>query len=490
MKPPMYLTTTRQFVNVQIPMADLRVLLNHPTGRLSRPSWPDPIAGREFVRGVGVIADLNPYRSPGRPAGLVGMHGERNYCEGSQLLRFVDQQSDEDLSWRLIHRRLFHTGVSWRLDIGLTTRWGFEKHAPRHSRVFGKIDSAAAARLMYGGRKPTRTLGERILQRAVKVGHGRYILHSAGDAVARHLLAATTANGAGEQMPASWWMASGRPFVLVDEYNDRIHDVTASVETIRISKQSFVCVFLQHGYQRGGYSRSLRISIWRAYQELETLRQVIRAWRAHPADFSRSSLRDYLARQLRLLAKRTRNNLDQTTLFSLFSDVVGFEDSDLFALADEMRRYSKGIYRSLTSLIESLDSARADSQQPAQVTHNYLVVRGGLRMQGDRYSFKGPAAGVFGDGNQISGSSFVGHQTNVSLATQELLHSLEELIPTLTEKRRRRTDEAVTELKNAQGDRHRIKAILAKISAIAVTAGELGAPVIEAIRKLAAALGI
>jgi hypothetical protein len=113
-EPAQELATSRQFVNVQIPVADVRRLLSRETGQLVRPSWPNPIADQEFVRGIGTIADLEGY---GWTAALPGLRGERSYCVASKLARPMRDTSDSDLVLKIMHRRLFCTGVAWRFDL-------------------------------------------------------------------------------------------------------------------------------------------------------------------------------------------------------------------------------------------------------------------------------------------------------------------------------------------------------------------------------------
>lgn len=474
------LTTSSQFVNIQFPMTDLRPLLSTPTGRLSRPSWPDPISGLEFVRDVGMVRDLNPYRLPGRPAGIVGWRGERTFCDASKLVRLGLSEIGGERTWKVIHRRLFSADVTWRLDFGAIVNW----RSPVHPRT-GK----AAA--------------QEILDHQVTAQQVQYPMHNVGNAVARRLLEVTTAASfATLSKPESWWMTSGRPCVLIDEYQQDFDGIAANVDTLHIAGKNVPILHLRHGrHHPQDQSRRFRIAIWRAYQELETLRQVVRAWRTRPERFSIQHLRDYLAPQLKLLSQRTRGSLDQPSILSLFKELDGLDDSDLLPLLHEVHGQSKGIARNLESFMRSLEVSKAPTANQ-QVSFNYLIARGGVRMSGDSFNFNDKAFGVFGSNNEVRENNFVNQDAKISDATRELIDALQQLNPPRrrhTRPRKRQElersvtvlkSEAVGEIQRAGGDPNRIRDALSKISSAAVSIGETGVPVIEAVNKLLGALGI
>lgn len=61
-------------ITLQQPLVDYRSFISGDTGRLTRPSWPVPLAGIEFIRGFGPIASR-------RPGGNAGGVGEHVFCE-------------------------------------------------------------------------------------------------------------------------------------------------------------------------------------------------------------------------------------------------------------------------------------------------------------------------------------------------------------------------------------------------------------------------
>lgn len=464
MDPAQELATSRQFVNVQIPVADVRWLLSRETGQLVRPSWPDPIADQEFVRRIGTIADLEEYRRR-RTAAFVGLRGERSYCVASKLVRPMRDTSDSDLVLKIIHRRLFCTGVAWRFDLGLTAR-----------------------RLATGDSLTVDALAREVLARRFTTGGAQFELADIGVRVAANLLKNTTAQEHGAS--PNWWVTSGCPLVLVDEHVAHLRRIRASMVATRVGNRNIPTLLVQHGEDHTvDQSRKLRGALWRAYQELETLRQVVRQWRSHAEEFSPQRLRDYLAPQLKLLSRPKRDRLDQPTLFSIVSQVDGLSGSDLLELAEELRGQSKGIARSLAAVIAAL-SVREREYVPMPVTNNYLLLRGGIRVQGDSFRFHGNASGVFGSNSRVENSTFNSVNSKVSEELQNLLDALAALQEKLPYEDRWAVDDALEELETSTGDAGRMKTALSKIAGVATLAGDVGAPVVEAVRKLLSALGI
>jgi hypothetical protein len=462
-EPAQELATSRQFVNVQIPVADVRSLLLEKTGQLVRPSWPDPVADYEFVRRIGSIADLKADVWRRRPAGLLGLRGERSYCDAAKLVRLIPESGHSEFALKVVHRRLFCSGVTWRFDLGMTA-W------------------------RTGEPGAVSVLAQEVLGRRFTADGAEFALADIGVRVAAALLRNTTSRDRVGALP-NWWVTSGRPLVLVDEYVHRMRGIRAGVVASRVGNRNIPTLLVQHGWHPENQSRIMRRALWRAYQELETLRQVVRQWRAHPDRFSPEHLRDYLAPQLKLLSRPKRDRLDQPTLFSIVGQVDGLKSSDLLELAEELRGQSKGITRSLNAVIASL-SAREHEYMPMPVTNNYLLVRGGIRVHGDSFRFQGNASGVFGSNNSVENSTFNNVNSEVSAELQNVLDALAAIEEKLTHDDRATVEEALDELQTSAGDPSRMKRALSKIAGVATLAGDVGAPVVEAVRKLLSALGI
>ncbi|MFI6320338.1 hypothetical protein ACIBG8_22580 [Nonomuraea sp. NPDC050556] len=443
-------------MNVQLPVADLRSLIGSATGRILRPSWPDPEVGQEFVQGVGAVRSL-----PGAGMAAPGWRGERTYIDASRLVRFTPDWFDRSAVWiKPTHRRLLGAGIAWRVDLGMVVKWR-EGVGPRTANA----------------------LATRVLGLPIRIGELDRSLAESGRVLTTELLARTTHAG---HVPDRRWMVAGRPLVLINEYaigHGTLKIVTAPVSWNNRPMSVFV---LRRGAYYSSDVRGLRHALWRAYQELETLRLVLRAWRSQQVEFDPKRLRDYLAPQLKLLSKRARDTYDQPTLLGIAAEASGFDVGDLEALAVDLGRESKGIVRSLKNVITTLEVAKRERDTPKTI--NFLSVQWRARMQGDSYTFHDKAAGVFGHDNSVSGGTFTAGDTSVS-ALDELLTAIAGLKAQLAPERAEFLEEAAQELR-ATDDPRRVETILERIGGIAALAGTAGTAVIEAVQSVAGALGI
>ncbi|MEO3806043.1 hypothetical protein [Nonomuraea sp. B1E8] len=451
------LATRSQFVNVQLPVADLRSLIGSETGRILRPTWPDPDVGQEFVRGLGVVRSL-----PGFGTAALGWRGEQTYIDASRLVRFTPGWFDRSAVWiKPTHRRLLGAGIAWRVDLGMVVKWR-EGVGPRTANA----------------------LATRVLSLPIRIGQLDRPLAESGRALTAKLLALTTHAG---HLPDRRWMVAGRPLVLINEYetgHGKLKILTAPVSWNNRPMSMFV---LRRGNYYTSEVRRLRHALWRSYQELETLRLVLRTWRSQQVEFDPKQLRDYLAPQLKLLSKRARDTYDQPTLLGIAAEATGFDIGDLAALAVDLGRESKGIVRSLENVINALEAAKRERDTPKTI--NFLSVQWRTRMQGDSYTFHDRAAGVFGHDNSVSGGSFTAGDTSVP-ALDELMSAIAGLKSQLAPERAEFLEEAAQELRGATDDPRRAETILERIGGIAALGGTAGTAVIEAVQSVAGALGI
>jgi hypothetical protein len=112
-------------VTIQFPLADIRPFVCGPSGRVSKPAWPDAHPGGEFVRGVGGVE----FR---RLGGLNGWVGEGTHCEASRLVALdrlpawpmAEQRvslSPESKATLVRFRRLFADGMALvKYEIGFS----------------------------------------------------------------------------------------------------------------------------------------------------------------------------------------------------------------------------------------------------------------------------------------------------------------------------------------------------------------------------------
>jgi hypothetical protein len=457
------------FATAQIPICDLRPLLDSSTGRLVRPSWPDPAPGRDFMRSVGPVCD--------RPRGAIGgWTGERAYCDAKNLIRFAEGDSrsrrpHDGATVRVAgrYRRIYGDGPLIRLELGMLV-W---------SDVW-LSDSAVADIALH----------ERIAVRGASRTDLTTPLEGAA-LIARRLAAITSAHRheGGPASPHGKYVSARRMMLLVERSTGAAEPESVALTTSGDRRARIPVVAIRRSAGPAGLTmRQWRGSLWRVHTELEVLRQVHREWRAGTTEFHRQSLFDYLDSQLGRLARLRRNGVLQPTVLGFVQsaglDVLG----DFRLLADELRTESLGLARRLDLIVERTNMAIRDNPTPIK---KYIVLTGGvLNTTENNFDFHDKAAGVFGSHNEISDSNF---NAAGNAVIGDLQAAVERMLPELPEADRQVASVVMSDLESiAQPELYsngeRLKGALQRLAGIAVTAGAIGGPVIEAIRKITAAI--
>jgi hypothetical protein len=454
----------RVAVFAQLPVIDLRPLLAYDTGRLSSPAWPDPVAGREFIRKTGIVMDR-------RRGSIDGISGERAFCEASGLLKI---DAGLPRSGRIIYRRLFCAGVSGRLEFGFSVSPSDEDLSQPHQ------------------------LARNALQVRVRMGKDSRRCHfeNAGDSLARQYFQLSTRTGREQTLYTDWepwWISIGTPAVLTErhmpgephvegQYLTRAYQVVPSWQLNVPSSWDPTKIRQQRG------------RLWRTHTEIEALRQVLRAWHAHRGHFNVDVLREYVAGTVSDLVKISNDgieNHDELLAFDCAFDPL-VEPDILRSLRDEVLGRSKGLIRQLDQLVERTGNRSS------------ITISGGHVHIGDKRGDVTVGAVISGNA-QVSGGQFQGHGTqNVIDAWSEFARDtdLEVLVRGLQELRERLRsrasepdhDIAIAELAHAEtaaatNDGHALRQHLANAGMWALTAAQdLGIGVAAA--AIAAALGV
>jgi hypothetical protein len=300
------------------PVADLRPLLaDAEVLRLTRPNWPTPNAGRDFLRSSGAVL-------PRLQGGVDDWAGEDNFADASLTLRLPDLFKRQTLgegayasSVDFVFRRFYSSGIVSRYEIGFrVVRAGTSM-----------LDAADTVRWLAA----TTTVPVRLRREMHPLAVGK-----AGPALARHFLAASTDRKAGGQVQP-WWVAAGEPTLLV-QYSDR--DAMSLLPHARIVSSARVGAEVLHHAWLGvsgqrlsvwllrnddpatdrDQLRKLRIHVLRLHAERECLRLVLEAamqQRLGKTVPQADALRDYLDKSLSMATRPVSHGVEQSQLLEI-----------------------------------------------------------------------------------------------------------------------------------------------------------------------------
>ncbi|UOX86855.1 hypothetical protein MUY14_34685 [Amycolatopsis sp. FBCC-B4732] len=459
-------------VVVQLPLVDLRLLAAFPTGRLASPHWPDPVSDDEFVRDAGPIRDR-------RRGGISDWSGERAFCDAKNFVRFVDAEPPalrDGTRITPVFRRLYSSGVSARLDFGFD------------------VDDRRRARLTEDMLRDIARDCLAVKVRTAPAGAGRP-LGDSGKALARRFLEVSTAKSFGTAAPGDL-VAGGLPAVLAEpaahlfgDLSSRRFDST-SVNGYQVeSGAKIVPVWsvVTGVVADRARARQIRGNLWRLHAERESLRGVIRAWNSAPEIFSEEKLKSFLAAQLKILVPKERGGFDQSSALAFAGNCEELASpAVLRGLRSELLGQSKGILKSLDLLIERT------ARLPESTIRNHIritYVDKRDMSSNDKYEISAPVSNsVIGRDNKVEGNTWtVGGKED---ALRELAEAIELMKPRLDADEAAELDEAHAVIADGKSEPGLLKKAAKKILGVATFAGEVGAPVVEAVRKVLAALGL
>lgn len=470
----------RRFAVVQHPISDLRPLVRSPTWQLTRPSWPDPVPGREFVRGAGMIRD--------RPRGTIrDWSGERAFCDARGLLRVFPE------TWPYL--ATYPAAEAYRCKLTLTQQY----RRLYCTHVAHRVDVAAHVRTV----RPWTSAHDwepAVLGMWVQVtGSDRSLpLADAGPTLAARLAHSTTKFG--ERAPVEL-LDAGTPMLLVEVHTRRERpasmvsapDATFAGDSIwfrgrRVPR--WTVTFNPHC--EANRARQIRGHIWRLHAEREALRNVLRAWRRDPGQFDRAELREYLIRQLQLLAKERRYGVEQGPLLRHAQQIESLAPPEVVDdLRMELLAESRGVARLLDRTIE-----RSQTISEAQSVLIRVEQGGRLVMrEGDSYTVHGSAYGsAFGPHAQAHSGDITVDSAKVEAQLKLLAGVLAPLLVDMSRADRVALTEAHRQLEQAattgKPDRGRLKTAAERFGRMARKAGEISAPVTEALNNLLKLFGV
>lgn len=297
------------------PVADLRPLLpDVDAKRLTRPLWPTPSAGHDFLRSSGMIW-------PRLQGGAEEWAGEDNFADAALALRLPDRLRSrvfglEETACTLSHvfRRFYSSGIVCRFEMGFRAR---------RARA-GSLDAAGTVRLLAA----TSCVPARVR----RLAHAQPLVAVGADLARQYLIGSSDRKS--EKALSEWWVAAGNPAMIVEyDRGDRIAPppharVVSSARVgatvlhhawLEIAERRVSCWMLRcdDPAARTSEFRKLRIHLVRLHCERECLRLVLEA--ASRQRLARTlpqadELDDYLAGSLPLLTKPVSHGVEQSQL--------------------------------------------------------------------------------------------------------------------------------------------------------------------------------
>lgn len=355
----------RLTVVTQFPVTDLRPLSTDRRGLLPSPSWPDPVPGREFIRGIGQV-------TPRLRGGIDEALGERAYVPAARMIRFTDLNRRASV----IYRRYYSTAVAGRLEVAVQTPFvGDLDSVLQHllnTRVYIPGSKNSIAFMDCGIRLPAMLVERTSSQAARREARGAIV--------------------------------AGRPAISLEMYN-WFNDGSCVLghRTLPLNQNIPTWVAIM-GDSDWGFARQARGRVWNIHMRLEALRGILRAYAEDDSGLDRERLWNYLSEEVadltRLRSFGVRNH-DQVAAFGIGYTPLATTDV-LEKLFEEVLLRSRGLERRLRIFFERM--------RPLTMVQQVGIERMGVTVQIDQsQSVSGSNVGaVIGHGSAVSDSQFQG----------------------------------------------------------------------------------
>lgn len=455
---------------LDLPFVDLRAFSEEAKAfRLTRPAWPLPVIGHEFVRRFGVVQ-----RHKG--GGIMPWTGEDYFCDASRTIVFDKPLSVMAPDVRLIYRsrRLFTNGVVGRAEL--------EFRSPR-SLDFQKVAAAVASLNVRVGRGPA--------QRVI----------AAGGRIASEYAAATRPVAARENSspPAPSLVVPGLPMVVIE------YGVTASSEMSRM-RTARAEVLMEHNWSYvGGSSTALwtishrrsaqadevrraRRHAVRLHCEIEAFAAVLRAIQTGRLDVEKSeALRQYLYINANRLLRDSFEGLPQAEVLRSIASVRRQErEGETLALEEAFQSVSPGFFRTLKDAAELISAASPSNRVNVNINYQGTQIMKNHKVDNSIVIGKNSdIRGNVGRNNTIKESSF-GDAPEPEIVTlvAHMISQLSELRPLLQNDELELAEiveEKVSKNPTAPG---KVQGLLNSIVSGVKSVGEAGVPALETIKKI------
>lgn len=488
------------FVNIQLPFADLRPLLDEDVGRLPLPGWPNPQVDSEFVRSVGAVRQR-------RAGGAAPWMGEGYFADATRALRFPPQFArwPYGFGWgsttmRNVFRRFFSDGRAvTRIEVGF---------APRNRNLpLEELDGQGLLGLIAA------CLSVPVRLKSADDGKVTTELVLSGRELARHLIRATTRNGARPPVEP-WCVRSLRPIAIATYAPDEVASIPRGAKEVKFDEEGHrahhllvarhgvtvpVWLISEYEVEDQDQLRRLRLHLARLHAEREVFKWTLSCASQGKLAGPNSGpawdrLQGYLNDTDRLL---TRGSIFGFATPDLRT-ALGLEDlvnpGERESLLGQLRGMRGNVFRK----VEAIPSQKTPPQIvfiQKQIAVNEQI--GDIHMDDNSISIgdvSGEIHGVIGNENYIANSfqRIEGSEASGDVKTtlKELVQAVEELKPKLGDQEREAATRDLGGLVNEATAPKPRRGILESLGdglvQTAKSVGEVGLPVLKLVTQLVA----
>ncbi|GLQ87289.1 hypothetical protein [Dyella flagellata] len=372
------------FLVVQHPLADLRRFLGAATVRLGRPAWPIAEPRQDYVRSFGQVRARNR-------GGLAEWPGEDSFCLAHAALRFPNHLRHYTFGsgplTSIAHkafRRIHSDGTVSRAEIGFSL-----------ARKEANSTASSNADLINLLRE---CIEFKVFVRGPKLQFETTTLASAGSALARNYLRATTDRKAMDPNACKpWWVSAGNPAVVLESldqppltltrYARKVMEqanLTVSHDWMQFGAHSCSMWFIEGRSSDEDALRRLRIHLMRLHAERECLRIVLTRINESKLDLAANvgisdEAQQYLHDSIRALEKPERFGLPQSAMLEVAQQALEVVSAGQAASLNKMRRQ-------VAAKVEAYIRRAETSTHITNVMGDYMsytITLGNVSVQGD-----------------------------------------------------------------------------------------------------------
>lgn len=355
------------FVIVSHPFADFREFLDGDTRRVTSPSLPLGVPGKDFLRSSGILTSR-------KSGGVIEWPGEEVFIDATSALVLPDAigkkqlgTAENQFNIKHVVRRLHSDGNTTRFDIG------FKLAKVNSSSKKKQIDRLSVVNEILSldiGVRCTRTA---LLNRS---------LVSAGKLLAKHFLISTTKHSHPKIDCPLWWLSSGQPTAIIEyesadgkiitDAGKKLKNVTRHESGIAhswLNVKGLRCGvwFVEKSTSDCDSTRRLRIHLLRLHAEVESLRLVLS--KVNSDDWSHSKKNKYAQDRLQLYLNKTLGDLQKKSRY-------GHVQSPILEIARQahdnvLEGYATSLLHMRRQVLSKVDNYLSTELSDAKIVNHY-----------------------------------------------------------------------------------------------------------------------
>lgn len=476
-------------IAVQLPVVDVRPLLDVPTGRHLEPSFPQPdrIFSRESPDHyrTSFVAGLGPVRPRLRGRGNAPWPSESYYVDAKSTIRLrrpvASHKGGQRMAGFPVYRNFYTDGVVGRLEVG------FRYRVPQRERPYPLLDR----------------LRPLVLEAPVRVAavpaSAAELVHF-GSRFAAHLLAITT-NRSQAVRPQPWWVQAGTPAVIAevtsdekgpDDYYAPAAEQAGGLEHrwSRFGGSRISLWTLSQGEATQDEFRRLRVHVSRLHADFTAFDTVLGLCAAGKLDAAYPPVEKYLIRTVDLLVRTKRHGFAQAELMMQVVNAAQSAYADTLSTLDYL-----GAQIGSPELKERLDTMRIFLDEASRLS----IEIGEIVMSKYETNIHGGTQGIVHGGQ----GDVTGNQVQIGVGGEDLnallaglttaIEELRDQLPPDTAVLAEDTAEGVRrelERPEEQRDRERLGDRIGRLLGIAKDAGLTGSALAAAVTAIRMAIGL